>query len=234
MPFAASPFVTRLLCATIPRMTPLDNLPLVGPFFLLYPYQIAFFLLLVEECGLPLPLPGDLVALYVATYAPVLGVEPLPFIFGAVLASTFGSLLLYTVSYHLGTGLLQRYGPFLHVTPSRLARVQRFAADRNVFSLLILRLLPGLRIATSLAAGSLRIDWRKFVIANTLAALLWWSGWWYIGSHLGLQAVELLATVFRHAGLALLLAVAVVLLLILRQRARKRTAGSRTLPPTSL
>ncbi len=193
-----------------------DAWQFVGELIRSNPYLICFVLLLVEEGGLPLPLPGDLVALYVATYDVELGITYPNFLLLAVSASTIGSLLLYTLSYRFGETLLLRFGRFVRIKPRHLEHARALAQRRGVLSLLLLRLVPGLRIAVSVVAGTLHVPLPLFLLANTLSALVWWSFWWWVGSTFGDRAVAFLAQIPLGAGL--LLAILFVLLLILRVR----------------
>src|ERR1700681_385599 len=90
--------------------------------FLLHHYDKAalFGLLTVEESGIPIPVPGDLVMLY-AGYRVHRGLmlwyEAL---LCGVLATIIGSCILYHVGKRGGRPLLRKYGRHLHLPEAKV------------------------------------------------------------------------------------------------------------------
>lgn len=123
----------------------------------------AAVILLVEEAGVPLPLPGDLVMV-------LLGVEARRgrlALWQAVLileASTVaGGLILYGLSRWAGRPLVERYGRRLGITAARLDKAERRLERRGMLAVAAGRLLPGLRVVTVAACGVLRVPVRVFL-----------------------------------------------------------------------
>src|ERR671929_1623906 len=80
----------------------------------------AFVFLLIEEAGVPVPVPGDVLMLVLGVRARA-GAVPLWQAIGATwLGTMIGSMFLYTVSRVGGRGLVYRYGRFIRLTPERL------------------------------------------------------------------------------------------------------------------
>src|SRR5215210_5342892 len=94
--------------------------------------QIAlFFWLLLEEAGLPMPIPGDLVIL--AAGARV-GQGRMNFALAVLLvqaATLLGASFLYWVARRGGRSLLYRYGKYLHLEADRLAHAEEFLRRRG-------------------------------------------------------------------------------------------------------
>jgi membrane protein DedA with SNARE-associated domain len=125
--------------------------------------QLALFLwLLLEEAGLPMPIPGDLVIL--ASGARV-GRGEMNLMVAVVLieaATMLGASFLYWVARRGGRAVLLRYGKYLQLDADRLARAEEFYRRRGFLAIVIGRLTPGLRIASTVTAGALGVPYRVF------------------------------------------------------------------------
>jgi membrane protein DedA with SNARE-associated domain len=125
--------------------------------------QLALFLwLLLEEAGLPMPIPGDLVIL--ASGARV-GRGQMNIVVAIVLievATMLGASFLYWVARRGGRPVLLRYGKYLQFDADRLARAEDFFRRRGFLAIVIGRMTPGLRIATTVTAGALGVPYRVF------------------------------------------------------------------------
>jgi len=117
----------------------------------------AFVLILIEEAGVPIPVPGDILMLLLGVRARQ-GLVP---VWQAILvpeaATVLGAMLLYMVSARAGHGLVHRYGRFLHLSPTRLERAERCLRRHGPIAVVAGRLVPGLRIATALVCGVLAV-----------------------------------------------------------------------------
>ena len=87
--------------------------------------ELAIFLIfLLEESGVPLPLPGDL-ALIWAGYRVAAGQSLFVVVLLAVeLATLLGASALYWLARRGGRPLIVRYGRFLHLDEAKLRRAE--------------------------------------------------------------------------------------------------------------
>jgi membrane protein DedA with SNARE-associated domain len=93
----------------------------------------------------------------------------------------------------LGYGLGRWWGPRVR---ERLARKQkardkldwaeRQLHERGMLLIVVARFIPGGRTAVTLAAGTLKLSWRRFLLADAIAAALW-SGYAGLLGYLGGQ-----------------------------------------------
>jgi membrane protein DedA with SNARE-associated domain len=129
-----------------------------------------FLILLLEESGIPLPLPGD-VAIILAGVRVQQGQMSLGI---AVLllesATLIGSSILYWLARRGGRPVLYRYGKLLHLAPERLAAAERFLRRYGWLAIVVGRLVPGLRILISLVAGVFAVPYPVFLPALALGA----------------------------------------------------------------
>ncbi len=185
---------------------------------------LIFLAILLEECGVPMPMPADL-AMALAGYRVAQGEMSLleAFIIGQA-ATLIGSSVLYWVGRRGGRALLFRYGRILHLNAHRIAQVERLVTRLGPWSVIIGRQVPGLRLAAPLACGVFRVPFKLFLPAMFVGASIYIGIFIVIGMWGGPAALS----VVRHSGLPLrflattaLLIVAAVLLRQLSRRARE-------------
>jgi membrane protein DedA with SNARE-associated domain len=104
----------------------------------------------------------------------------------AALASTVGSVLgawlLYAVGRFGGRPLALRLPRFLGVTEERLDRAERWFARRGDAIVLLGRLVPGLRSAVSVPAGTLRMPVTRFLVFTAIGSLVWNAALIWLGT----------------------------------------------------
>lgn len=144
-----------------------------------------YALLSVEESGIPIPVPGDLVMMF-AGYRVHAGFLQWYQALGAgVLATLTGSFILYHIGRQGGRPLLHRYGPYLHLTPSRQERIEHWLTRYGASAVFIGRLIPGMRCGSSFLAGTFEVAYPSFFVATAASAAVWWGAWIFIGSRVG-------------------------------------------------
>ncbi len=173
-----------------------------------------FVVILIEESGVPLPLPGDLILIW-AGYRVHLGESHLLDVLGLVeLATVIGASTLYLLARRGGRPLILRYGRFLHLNEHKLAVAESWVA-RNAFAAIVVgRVAPGLRIATPLAAGVFQVPYRTFLPALMVGAGLYAVIWVGVGYFFGPTVIELLHHPRLTGRLVLSLVVLVALALL--------------------
>jgi len=93
-----------------------------------------------------------------------------------IAAGTVGSLLGDNASYGLGASLGRRAERRLFKSPRARERVEwarRQLDCRGAVIILVARFVPGGRTATTFSAGALGMAWRRFVVFDAVAAVLW-------------------------------------------------------------
>ena len=140
-----------------------------------------FLLVLVEEAGIPIPIPGD-------TLVMIAGLQParsllydVSVIAVASLAVFIGSSILYAAMRRGGRPFLQRYGKYLHLHPDRLDRIERWFLKRGRMAIVLGRLIPGLRIPTTVIAGLSGLPYREYAQTCAVAAVLWSTVYFFLG-----------------------------------------------------
>jgi membrane protein DedA with SNARE-associated domain/DNA-binding transcriptional ArsR family regulator len=143
-------------------------------------------LLFAEESGVPLPFaPGEIVLLAAGLLIAAGGLDPYVFIPLAMLACTAGSVVGYSwarlVGEHGLTSLAQR----LH-QQRNLERVSKRLRSAGWIGVAVSRLIPGLRIYTTLVAGAVRVPPRTFVAAIVPSTVVWVGAFVALGTVVGI------------------------------------------------
>jgi membrane protein DedA with SNARE-associated domain len=190
----------------------------------------AFVFLLIEEAGVPVPVPGDVLMLILGVHARQ-GRVPLWQAIGVVeLATILGSSFLYTASRLAGRNLVYRYGRFIRLTPERLDQAEGWLKQHGSRAVFVGRLVPGLRIVTAVACGVFSVPARVFVPAMSLGALVYIVVYTLLGYFLGPPVLDLLEQVHLPFGLlGSLIPLGIIVWWTVRAR---QGLGRRTAPPS--
>lgn len=142
-------------------------------------------LLSIEESGIPIPVPGDLVMMYFG-YRVHRGFDLwYQVLLCGVLATLIGSCILYQIGRRGGRPLLKRYGRYLHLNESRQERIESWLARYGGLAVFVGRLIPGMRCGSSFVAGTFGVPYPVFLIGTLASATVWWSLFIYLGAQIG-------------------------------------------------
>lgn len=205
-------------------------------FMAVHQYAGLFFLLLIEEAGIPLPLPGDTLIVLVGVRSRTGGANAALAILLVAAAATLGSSALYWLARRGGRPALARYGRFLHLHGERVDRMEARFRRWGPWAIVLGRLIPGLRTPTSVMAGLFRVPYRVFAPCTALSALLWSLFYFYLGALFEPQWREVVTLITgdvdASVGIAFALtAVALGIALLLRRprRAPSTVAGKQAM-----
>lgn len=122
----------------------------------------------------------------------------------------FGDLLLYGVGRYLGGSALRRVPMKWILSPEKLRRGSEWLERRGPIVVILSRFLPGTRLGTYLAAGLLRMKFRRFVGYFVVAVALWTPLVVGLSSSLGGRAYDLIEAFSQYALLGFVVAFASV------------------------
>lgn len=186
-------------------------------------YLAVFGVLLA--CGLGVPLPEDVTLVaggYMVYQSQVhqLGQPTLiPMIAVGMAGVLVGDVILFLVGRWMGPRVTRKW-PFRRlVTERRMERIYRFFARYGAWTAFFARFAAGLRAPTFLLAGTSRMSFRTFLLADGLAALisvplLVWSAYRF-----GHQ-LDRVKSWLMNAKYGVLLIIAVILVIWLAKRLR--------------
>ncbi|MCC6176516.1 MAG: DedA family protein [Chloroflexi bacterium] len=207
--------------------------------------DIAVFLfVLVEESGVPLPVPSDLVMVVSGYWIATGRMSALWALFLLESATLVGTSILYWLARRGGRPLVYRYGRYIHLDRERLDRAERWFQRYGGLAVVLGRIIPGLRIATPLMAGLFGIPYRIFLPAVTLGSFTYILVFVGLGYFVGPRALSWLhgpefslravMTIIVFLGVAAFLATTYRRTTIGRQRPREHVPEGRRLETTAL
>ncbi|MGC4001504.1 MAG: DedA family protein [Anaeromyxobacter sp.] len=188
-------------------------------------YAGLFAVILIEEAGVPLPLPGDLFIAAMGFMAQQGRAAFLPTAAVVTSATVLGAAALYLFSRHAGRPLILKVARRFGYTEAREARLEGWLARRGWLAVVVGRLIPGLRIVMTVVAGALRLPRSTFLVGTTAAGLIWatlyfWLGWALGAGYERLGGAEALQAAWPALAVAAALAAAAGLTWRARRRAR--------------
>lgn len=161
----------------------------------------AFVFLLIEEAGVPVPVPGDVLMLILGVHARE-GRVPLWQAIAVTEAGTVvGATVLYLATRLAGRALVYRYGRFIRLSPDRLDTAERWLNRHGSRAVFLGRLVPGLRIVTAVACGVFGVPYRVFFPAMAVGALFYILVYTLLGFFLGPPVLSILEKVHIPFGL---------------------------------
>src|SRR5437867_8641013 len=160
-----------------------------------------FLFLVLEEAGLPLLIPGDTLVMAAGMRTHLDPTATITILLTASLATALGSSILYWLVRRGGRPLLHRYGRYLHLTPGRVALLERWFQRHGAAAIVVGRLIPGLRTPTTVAAGLFRVPYRTFAPSTIAAGFIWTLTYFFLGALLERQWRLLAAAAFAHLQL---------------------------------
>lgn len=147
-----------------------------------YSYFGLFLILLVEEDGIPLPIPGDI---FIASVAALPNSNYFSIILTVLAATLLGSTILFTLAQKFGRKLLIKYGKRIKITHQKIKKVEKWFEKYGGAAIVIGRLIPGLRTITPFVAGLFGVNYKTFWLYTTIAALIWANIYYMVGRFFG-------------------------------------------------
>ncbi len=179
----------------------------------------AFIFLLVEEAGVPVPVPGDFLMLVLGVQAREGQVSLWQAIAVLELATVLGATFLYFVSRWAGRSLVYRYGRYIRLSPRRLDDAEVWLRRRGPVAVVVGRLFPGLRIVTAVACGVFAVPAWQFLPAMAFGALVYITAYTLLAYYFGPPVLSFFAGLDLSLSVLFSLMLLVVLLVwIVRAR----------------
>jgi membrane protein DedA with SNARE-associated domain len=160
-----------------------------------YGAAAIFLILILESFGAPLP--GESLLIVAAILA---GRGELSFpalLFSAWAGAVTGDNIGYLIGRRLGHKLLLRIGGMVGLKSDRLRKVEAIFARYGPLTVCFARFFSVLRQLNGVVAGSLEMDWRRFLVFNALGGALWVIVWTMAGFYLGKHGSDIAAVVHK-------------------------------------
>jgi len=146
-------------------------------------FGAILLVVLIEEVGIPLPIPSDFLVIFAGAMADRSLPRLVLFYVALTMASALGASGLYALVRRGGRPLVERFGHYVHFGPEQLAHAEALLSPSGWGSIAVGRATPGLRYATVIACGLLKVSYLRFVTATLVGPSL------YVGAFLALGAI---------------------------------------------
>jgi len=184
-------------------------LGLLEPWIHHYGVAAVFVILTLESFGVPLP--GESLLVVAAVLAERGDISFASLVLSAWAGSVIGDNIGYLIGKLLGRKLLLRYGGKIGLDAGRLGKVEVVFARYGPAAVGFARFVNVLRQLNGVVAGTLGMDWRRFLVFNALGGGLWVLTWSTVGFYLGLHGGDIAALAHRLGFLGpLLLSIALI------------------------
>jgi membrane-associated protein len=161
----------------------------------------GFVLVLIEEAGVPVPVPGDFLMIALGVHAREGRVSLLQVLVVLELATLIGATVLYFASAHAGRSLVYRYGRYIHLTPARLDQAERWLSRHGVLAIMLGRVTPGLRMATVIGCGVFGVPFWRFLPSLAVGGFAYILMYTLLGFFVGPAVLRVLEDIHLPLGL---------------------------------
>ena len=165
----------------------LEPLAGIAPYLDQYGYFAVFGGILLESFGVPLP--GETMLIAGAALAARGGLHIVPLLACAWVAAVLGDNIGFAIGHFGGRRVVVRYGARIGITDSRLDKVEKFFERFGGEVVLVARFFALARQLNGIVAGTVGMNWWRFLAYNGIGAALWVGAWgigvYAIGERLG-------------------------------------------------
>lgn len=153
----------------------------VVSFITTYGYLAIFALILMQEIGVPNPIPVELL-LFFTGYLSFKGLLFLPFVIIAGITADFiGANILYFLFFYSGTYLIQKKPRWVFIPEKKITEFKEKITSGGRFSIFLFRLLSLTRGYTSITVGLLGIKPAIYLPIVIISASFWTILWATLG-----------------------------------------------------
>jgi len=192
-------------------------------------YLIVGAVIMIESLGIPLP--GEVVLVSAALLT--LSHPSLSPLWVGVVASA-GAIIGDSIGYFIGKTGGQRLFAWAgrkfpkHFGPTHIANAERIFNKRGMWAVFFGRFIAFLRILAGPLAGSLRMHYPKFLIANALGGIAWAGGTTALIYYVGEVAEKWLGGFSKYGLVAAVIIGAVVFVVMKKRLGREHKSDAET------
>lgn len=165
--------------------------------------------LFLEEAGVPLPVPGDVIIAYTGYRLSVNPSGPgiwQAFI-AAQLAALSGATILFFLSRRWGQALVLKLGRFVFLKEKHIRRAERMFARFGILAIIVGRHIPGLRIPVTVFAATSGVSYPTFIASTFISTSAWILFYLILGRRIG---ASFHAQLHQYIGVSILVVVGII------------------------
>ena len=144
-------------------------------------------LLFIEECGIPLPINGDIILAYTGYRLSLNPSGPgiWQAFFAAQSAALAGSTVLFFLSRRWGQVVILKIGKFIFLKEEHIRKAERLFARWGILGIIVGRHVPGFRIPVTIFAATAGVKYRVFLFSTFISTSIWILFYLIIGRRIG-------------------------------------------------
>ena len=105
--------------------------------------------------------------------------------------ATIGAFVIYLIALKIGRTGLTKYLKYARISENKLSKADKWFAKYGDKSVLLGRLVPGIRELVSIPAGIFKMKMKKFLIYTFIGSCSWSMLLTWIGYYLGVATIEI-------------------------------------------
>lgn len=187
-------------------------------------FVLLFLIVAIEEAGIPLPAPNDLVVAYYGDRARDDMSQLAIVVVLCAAASVVGTLPPFALARRFGTVGARRAAEWVDISPEQVERWLDRIAKHGFATVFLGRLIPGSRVVMSFVAGAVLMPPLQFSVAVFMSGLVYWSFWVGVGVLFGQTFRDVVGPAYLHYVLIALPLLFGGYLLFRHLRGRRRRA----------
>jgi len=142
--------------------------------------------LLIEEMGIPLPVPGDAIIAYVGYGLSKSDSATLwQATIVALVSVLVGATVLFYLSKRWGHTVIRWLGKFIFLRESHIDKTERLFERYGIWAIIFGRHIPGLRVPITIFAASSGMRYRTFISSTLVSTVVWVLFYLKIGYRFG-------------------------------------------------
>ena len=145
-------------------------------------------LLFIEEAGVPLIVPGDVIIAYTGYKLSLTDTAQLWQAFiAAQIAVMSGATVLFFIARRWGQWLITAMARFVFLEEKHVRRAERLFARYGVLGIIVGRHIPGLRIAITVFAATSGVKYLTFIVSTFISTSIWILFFLSVGKRVGVD-----------------------------------------------
>jgi len=198
---------------------------------LIHDYGLAVVAAVIALESIGFPFPGESVLIAASIYAGHKhDLNIFHVVFTAASAAVVGQMLGYLIGREFGYWLLLRYGTYLRITEGRIKLGEYLFLRHGTKIIFVARFVPVLRALAGILAGTNRMPWGQFMLANVVGAAVWASAFGFAAYMLGREAEHAAGWLVIVIGIATAIVVIIGIIFVSRHEAQLIEEAERALP----
>lgn len=146
-------------------------------------------LVVLEEIGIPLPLPGDVMVISYMGYKTTTGEISYAAAFILLLICLLvGASILFALSRKYGEKIVLKLGKYLDLDEHKLKYIEAKFRKYGIWVIIVGRHIPGFRIPVTIFSGIAKISYKKFISATFVSIIFQIPFYLALGQKLGPKA----------------------------------------------